>query len=363
MHRQMPRLLCALGALLSAPALAAPQDELLYREALKADQRMYDNFQAFAKALRAAVGGEPKLSALEVSENTGGALVRLDDGGTRSFSFVEGKLSEPSPNPLRDEAPPEQTLSGRFTFADIDLNKVRAALRAQRAKPGHVGDTAPDLWVRYRSIVGRWIVGIQVGSMAIGGLDLVSYDLRTGEAIDLKGIVDKRNAEVEAHNARVRAQEKAFEEEQKRLAKINMLGFGAEAVQVLRGNLGATVYFRNVVIEIEQIRMTILDSRAGFESVTFRYDRVKKLSRLDSRESEISDCQDSFAADDFNWAMVPQLVEQVFLALGMDRDAGIRVDVERPDKCGPVHAQVSLDKNHHINGAYFDRSGRLHKVE
>ena len=361
--RQLPSLVCAVVALVAAPALAAPQDELLYREALKADQRMYDNFQAFAKALRAAVGGEPRLSAPEVSENTGGALVRQDDGRTRSFSFVEGKLAEPSANPLRDEAPPDQTLSGRFTFADIDLNKVRAALKAQRAKPGHVGDTAPDLWVRYRSIVGRWIVGIQVGSMAIGGLDLVSYDLRTGEAIDLKGIVAKRNAEVEAHNARVRAQEKTYEEEQKRLAKINMLGSGAEAVQALRSDLGVAVYFRNVVIEVEQIRMTILDARAGFESVTFRYDRAKKLSRLDKRESEITNCQDSFAADDFNWEMVPQLVEQAFVALGVDRDAEIRVDVERPHRCGPVHAQVSLDKNHNINGAYFDRSGRLFKVE
>jgi hypothetical protein len=349
---------------LTAPfTLAAPQDELLYREALKADQRMFDNFQAFAKALRAAVGGEPKLSALEVSENTGGALLRQDDGRTRSFSFVEGKLTEPSASPLSDEAPGEQTLSGRFTFGDIDLNKVRAALKAQRAKPGHAGDTAPDLWVRYRSIVGRWIVGIQVGSMAIGGLDLVSYDLRTGEAIDLKGIVAKRNAEVEAQNARVRAQEKAFDEEQKRLAKINMLGSGAEAVQALQGNLGDAVYLRNVVIEVEQIRMTILDSRTGFESVTFRYDRAKKLKRLDSLEAQISNCQDSFAADDFNWAMVPQLVEQAFVALGMDRDAEIRVDVERPNKCGPVHAQVSLDKNHQINGAYFDRSGRLYKVD
>ena len=190
---------------------------------------MYDNFQAFAKALRAAVGGEPKLSALEVSENTGGALVRQDDGRTRSFSFVEGKLAEPSGNPLRDEAPPDQQLSGRFTFADIDLNKVRAALKAQRAKPGHIGDTAPELWVRYRAVVGRWIVGIQVGSMAIAGLDLVSYDFRTGEAVDLKGIVDKRNAEIEANNARVRAQQAAFDAEQKRLATINMLGLGARS--------------------------------------------------------------------------------------------------------------------------------------
>ncbi len=126
---------CVLTAVASS-AHAGPQDDLLLREALKADQRMYDNFQAFAKALRAAVGGEPKLSALEVSENTGGALVRQDDGRTRSFSFVEGKLTEPSGNPLRDEAPPDQQLSGRFTFGDIDLNKVRAALKAQRAKPG-----------------------------------------------------------------------------------------------------------------------------------------------------------------------------------------------------------------------------------
>ena len=177
---------CVLTAVASS-AHAGPQDDLLLREALKADQRMYDNFQAFAKALRAAVGGEPKLSALEVSENTGGALVRQDDGRTRSFSFVEGKLTEPSGNPLRDEAPPDQQLSGRFTFGDIDLNKVRAALKVQRAKPGHIGDTAPELWVRYRAVVGRWIVGIQVGSMAIAGLDLVSYDFRTGEAVRPQG--------------------------------------------------------------------------------------------------------------------------------------------------------------------------------
>ena len=66
---------CALMAF-SLLAPAGPQDDLLLREALNGDQRMYANFQAFAKALRAAVGEEPKLSVLEVSENTGGALMR-----------------------------------------------------------------------------------------------------------------------------------------------------------------------------------------------------------------------------------------------------------------------------------------------
>jgi hypothetical protein len=344
-------------------ALAGPQDDLLLREALKADQRMYDNFHAFAKALRAAVGTEPKLSALQVSENTGGALVRQDDGRTRSFSFVEGKLAEPSPNPLRDEAPSEQALAGRFTFADIDLNKVRAALKVQRAKPGHIGDTAPELSVRYRSIVGRWVVGIQLGSMAIGGLDLVAYDFRTGEAIDLKGIVDRRNAEVEAHNARVRAQEQAFEAEQKRLAGINMLGLGAEAVGALTREVGVPFYFRNVVLEVEQIRLTFLDPRAHGELVTYRYDRAKSLKRMDRSESNITRCEEPFPVDDFPWVAVPQLVEQAFVALGVDRDADIRVDVERPNKCGPVHAQVSLEKSNHINGAYFDRSGRIIRVD
>jgi hypothetical protein len=350
-------------ALVGSAASAAPQDDLLYREALKADQRMYDNVQAFAKALRAALGADPKMSALEVSENTGSALLRLDDGQTRSFSFVEGKLSETSSSALRDEAPRDQALARRFTFDAIDLNKVRAVLKAQRAKPGHAGDTAPDLMVGYRAIVGRLLVSVQLGSMATGGLDLVSYDFYTGESVDLKGIVDSRNAEVEAHNARVRAQERAFEEENKRLAKINMLGLGAEAVQTLHGDVGAPPHFRNVVLEVEQVRMTILDSRAGFRSVTYRYDRAKKLTRLDSPESEITKCQDSFAAEDFDWTMVPQFVEQAFVALGVDRDAEIRVDVERPNRCGPVHAQVSLDKSHHINGAYFDRSGRLFKVD
>jgi hypothetical protein len=363
MRRQIHCLVLTSIALLAPLSLAAPQDDLLYREALKADQRMVDNFQAFAKALRAAVGSEPKLSALEVSENTGGALVRQDDGRTRSFSFVEGKLTEPSPNPLRDEAPAEQQLSGRFTFADIDLNKVRAALKAQRAKPGHIGDTAPQLWVRYRSIVGRWIVGIQLGSMAIGGLDLVSYDFHTGEAIDLKGIVDKRNAEVAAHNARVREQQQAFEAEQKRLATINMLGLGAEAVSALAREVGVPFYFRNVVLEVEQIRLTFLDPRAHGELVTYRYNRAKALKRVDKGESNITRCEEPYPADEFPWAMVPQLVEQAFVALGVDRDADIRVDVERPNKCGPVHTQVSLEKSNRINGAYFDRAGRIYRVD
>lgn len=354
--------ICMLTALApSAPA--GPQDDLLLREALKADQRMYDNFQAFARALRAAVGGEPKLSALEVSENTGGALVRLDDGSTRSFSFVEGVLKEPSGNPLRDEAPPEQVLPGRFTFGDIDLNKVRAALKTQRAKPGHIGDSAPTLWVRYRTIVGRWIVGIQVGSLALPGLDLVAYDLRTGEAVALKSIVDKRNAEVEAHNAGVRAQQAAFDAEQQRLATINMLGLGAEAVGALVREVGAPFYFRNVVLEVEQIRLTFLDPRAHGELVTYRYNRAKALKRVDRVEPKISRCEQPFPVDDFPWPMVPQLVEQTFVALGMDRDADIRVDVERPNKCGPAHAQVSLEKSNRINGVYFDRSGRTIRVD
>lgn len=350
-------------ALSASLVRAGPQDDLLLREALKADQRMYDNFQAFAKALRAAVGSEPKLSALEVSENTGGALLRQDDGRTRSFSFVEGKLVEPSGNPLRDEAPPDQALSGRFTFADIDLNKVRAALKVQRAKPGHIGDTAPELWVRYRTIVGRWVVGIQLGSMAINGLDLVAYDFRTGESIDLKGIVAKRNAEIEAHNTRVREQQAAFEAEQKRLAAINMLGLGAEAVAALVREVGASFHFRNVVLEVEQIRLTFLDPRAHGQLVTYRYNRAKTLKRLDTNESNITRCEEPYPPDAFPWAQVPQLVEQTFVALGVDRDADIRVDVERPGNCGAVQAQVSLEKNNRINGAYFDRAGRIYRVD
>ncbi len=353
---------CAL-TLLASVAHAGPQDDLLLREALNADQRMYANFQAFAKALRAAVGGEPKLSALEVSENTGSALVRADDGSTRSFSFVEGKLSEPGPNPLRDETPPDQQLSGRFTFADIDLNKVRAALKTQRARPGHIGDTAPELWVRYRTVVGRWIVGIQLGSMAIAGLDLVSYDFRTGEAVDLKGIVDKRNAEIEANNVRVRAQQAAFDAEQKRLATINMLGLGAEAVAAISREVGVPFYFRNVVVEVEQIRLTFLDPRAHGQLVTYRYSRDKTLKRTDKGESQITRCEEPFPVEEFPWSTVPQLVEQAFVALGVDRDADIRVDIERPNKCGPVHAQVSLEKSNRINGAYFDRGGRIIRVD
>ncbi|MEO8740838.1 MAG: hypothetical protein ABI537_14195 [Casimicrobiaceae bacterium] len=344
------------------PALAAAQDDLLHREALKSDQRMFDNFQAFAKALRAALGSEPKLAALEVSENTGSALVRSDDGQTHSFTFVEGKLTEARSN-LRDEAPADEALTGRFTFDAIDLNRVRAALKTQRARPGHSGDTAPELTVRYRTIVGRWMVAIQLGSMASNGMDLVSYDFHTGEAVDLKGIVGKRNAEVEAHNTRVRAEQKAFDDEQKRLEKINMLGLGAEAVQALSRDVGATLYLRNVVIEVKQIRLTFNDPRARGETVTYRYNRAKKLTRLDTIEAQVTKCEEPFPAEDFAWTQVPQFVEQAFVAIGADRSAEIRVDVERPDKCGPVHAQVSLDKNHHINGAYFDRGGRLYRVD
>jgi hypothetical protein len=344
------------------PALAAAQDELLHREALKSDQRMYDNFQAFAKALRAALGSEPKLAALEVSENTGSALVRSDDGQTRSFTFVEGKLAETRSN-LRDEAPEGQALTGRFTFDAIDLNRVRAALKTQRARAGHIGDTAPELTIRYRTIVGRWVVAIQLGSMASNGLDLVSYDFRTGETVDLKGVVAQRNTEVEAHNARGRAEQKAFDDEQKRLEKINMLGLGAEAVQALSRDVGAPIYLRNVVIEVEQIRLTFNDPRARGEMVTYRYNRAKKLARTDKIEPQVSKCEEPFPAEEFMWTQVPQFVEQAFVAIGADRSAEIRVDVERPDKCGPVHAQVSLDKNHNINGAYFDRGGRLYRVE
>ena len=343
-------------------ALAAAQDDLLHREALKSDQRMVDNFQAFSKALRAALGSEPKLSALEVSENTGSALVRSDDGQMRSFTFVEGKLAEARTN-LRDEAPADQALSGRFTFDAIDLNRVRAALKTQRARAGHIGDTAPELTVRYRTIVGRWVVAIQVGSMATSGLDLVSYDFRTGETVDLMGIVAKRNAEVEAHNTRVRAEQKAFDDEQKRLATINMLGFGAEAVQALSRDVGTPLFLRNVVIEVEQIRLTFNDPRARGEMVSYRYNRAKKLIRMDKIEPQVTKCDEPFPAEEFAWTQVPQFVEQAFVAIGADRSAEIRVDVERPDKCGPVHAQVSLDKNHNINGAYFDRGGRLYRVD
>ena len=84
---------------------------------------------------------------------------------------------------------------------------------------------------------------------------------------------------------------------------------------------------------------------------------------MDKREAQITKCEEPFPADEFAWSLVPQLVEQAFVAIGADRSAEIRVDVERPNKCGPVHAQVSLEKNHNINGAYFDRSGRIVRVD
>jgi len=356
-------LLAIATLVLSVTTLAAPQDALLQSEALKADQRMLDNVRAFAKALHGVLGREPSLAALEVSENTGSALVRLEDGSTRSFAFVEGKLSEPDPSPLRDESPPAEALAGRFTFASIDFNRVRAALKAQRAKPGHGGDTAPELAIRYRSIVGRWMLTVQLGSMASAGLELISYDFRSGEVVDLKGIVAKRNAEVEAHNQRVRAQQKAFDDEQQRLAQINMLGLGAEALNALAREVGTTPYLRNVVVEVEQIRLTTLDPRAGGEVVTYRYNRSKKLVRMDTREAQITRCEDPFTAGEFDWMLLPALVEQAFVALGTDRSADVRVDVERPHGCGPLHAQVSLEKNHNINGAYFDRGGHLYRVD
>jgi hypothetical protein len=200
----------------------------------------FDNVQAFAKALRGALGREPSLAALEVSENTGSALVRSDDGGTRSFAFVEGKLSEPDPSPLRDESPPAEALAGRFTFASIDFNRVRAALKAQ----------------------------------------------------------------------------------------INMLGLGAEALSALAREAGTTPYLHNVVVEIEQIRLTTLDPSAGGEVVTYRYNRSRKLVRLDAREAQITRCADPFIAAEFDWTLLPTLVEQAFVALGTDRSADVRVDVE-----------------------------------
>ena len=70
-----------------------------------------------------------------------------------------------------------------------------------------------------------------------------------------------------------------------------------------------------------------------------------------------------FGADDFDWALVPQLVERAFVAIGIERNAEIRVDVERPNQCGPLHVQVSLEKDHRTLGAFFDRAGRLNRVE
>jgi len=354
------RLLCTMVAMAAPVAVAA--DDLVYREVLKGDQRMYDNFRAFAGALRAALGGEPKMSRLEVSENTGSALVRLDDGRVRSFAFVEGALSERRV-PLQDEAPPEQALSKRFGFDAVDLDRVRAALKVQRAKPGHRGDSSPRISVGSRALKRRSLVGIEVGSMAIQGLDLLSYDLDTGEPVDLKGMLARANAEIAEHNRRVEAQARAFEEEEKRLSKIDMLGFGSDAVIALQRDTGPAPRLRNVVLVRDEVRLTLADARAGGELVTYRYDRRGMLSRRDSRESEITRCEQPFAADDFDWPRVPQMVQQAFATLNIARDAAIRVDVERTDRCGPVHAQVSLSKDGLTLSAFFDVSGRLYHVE
>jgi len=134
-------------------------------------------------------------------------------------------------------------------------------------------------------------------------------------------------------------------------------------VQALSRDVGAALYLRKVVIEVAQIRLTFNDPRARGDMVTYRYNRSKKLIRLDQVESQVTKCEEPFPAEEFVWTQVPQFVEQAFVAIGADRSAEIRVDVERPNKCGPVHAQVSLEKNHNINGAYFDRDGRLYRVE
>jgi hypothetical protein len=366
---QAPQAFCLALAIFGAGvplANAAPQDALIRREALSGDQRLFDNFRAFALALRGATGGEPKLSRLEVSENTGAALVRQDDGRVRSFSFVEGQLSERRVS-LRDEAPADQALARRFTFDAVDLDKVRGALKAQRAQPGHGGDSAPTLSVGYRAIAGRSLVSIEVGSMAINGLDLVSYDLATGEAVDLKGMLAKANAEVAEHNrrveARIKAQERRDAEEQARLSKIDMFSFGGDAVAALQQNAGLGLRLRNVVLMNEEIHLTFADARTGEGLVTYRYDRRKMLDRLDSRETEITRCEQPFSPDEFEWSRVPELVQRSFDTLQFERDAHVRVDVERANRCGPPRAQVSLSKNGRVLSAFFDQSGRLYHVE
>ena len=366
--RKLPVFCLALAIFGAGISIAAsPQDELILREALKSDQRLFDNFRAFAAALRAGIGGEPRLSRLEVSENTGSALVRLDDGRVRSFAFVEGQLSERRVS-LRDETPEDQALAKRFTFDAIDLDKIRAALKAQRAKPGHRGDSAPVLSVGYRAIAGRSLVGIAVGSMAINGIDLVSYDLYTGEAVDLKGMIAKANAEVAEHNRRVeaqiRAQEHADAEEKARLSKIDMLALGGEAVSAMLQKLGGTdLRLRNVVLMNEEVHLTFKDTRASGALVTYRYDRRRALERLDSRESEITRCEQPYSAEEFEWSSLPRLVARSFDTLNIERDAAVRVDVERADRCGPLRAQVSLAKNGLVLSAFFDQSGRLYRVE
>ncbi|TMH01021.1 MAG: hypothetical protein E6H67_18070, partial [Betaproteobacteria bacterium] len=61
--RKLPVFCLALAIFGAGISIAAsPQDELILREALKSDQRLFDNFRAFAAALRAGIGGEPRLS-------------------------------------------------------------------------------------------------------------------------------------------------------------------------------------------------------------------------------------------------------------------------------------------------------------
>ena len=86
---------------------------------------------------------------------------------------------------------------------------MRAALRTHRAQPGRFGDSAPELRVGYNRLTQRWLVIIQLGSLAFMGLDAIAYDLKTGAPFDLMAVVRRRNAEVEAHNRRVDEQRKA----------------------------------------------------------------------------------------------------------------------------------------------------------
>ena len=358
--------------LLGAAAVGAQTTaDIQRREALRSDDRMYADFRAFAAALRAAVNGEPRMSLLEVSENTAFAIVRADDGSVRQFSWVEGKLSDPATSLRKDEATDAEAMANRFTFADVDLEHVRAALRTHRAQPGRFGDSAPELRVGYNRLTQRWLVIIQLGSLAFMGLDAIAYDLKTGAPFDLMAVVRKRNAEVEAHNRRVDEQRKANDviraqrqAEEERLAKIRMYPNGRPAYESLVRELGREPHLKNVVLNEVEVNLTLWDERANNMLVTYTLDRNMDLRRASEVQKDLTGCDRHYTGSEVDWEKIPFLIDVAYSVLGITPGAGVRVDVERPERCGPVQTQVSVQVgNSAVRSAWFDGAGRLVRAD
>ena len=90
------------------------------------------------------------------------------------------------------------------------------------------------------------------------------------------------------------------------------------------------------------MNLTLWDERANNALVTYTLDRNMELRRANEVQKDLTGCDRHYTGSEVDWEKIPFLIDVAYSVLGIAPGAPVRVDVERPERCGPVQTQVSV---------------------